>query len=421
MPTSQDPVISMRFVNHFYGAGALRRQILFDVTCDIWPGEIVIITGPSGSGKTTVLTLAGALRSVQQGSMKILGQELHGANPRTLVRIRENIGFIFQSHNLLECLSARQNVELALGAEPWRHSGARARSVAILEAVGLSDRLDFSPGQLSGGQRQRVAVARALVRQPKIVLADEPTAALDRQSGRDVVELLRKLARREGCAVLMVTHDNRILDVADRIMVLEDGRLGSFGALMSPHTGHLLTALSRMPERDHLHSLLSRMDEGEFLELIKTMAAEFEQLLNVLEMGDRDSMRHLFRNLLEAVCWKIAGLLAAESVGLLTVRDGLLQFATDAGYSEGMSRDFAGRAAQQGEIVNLRGDSLGSGVRSILCVPIRSRHDEIRAVAQLLNKRDGNGFTAADERSFRDFAVPLGLILEGCERVAHPS
>ena len=143
MPTSQDPVISMRFVNHFYGAGALRRQILFDVTCDIWPGEIVIITGPSGSGKTTVLTLAGALRSVQQGSMKILGQELHGASPRTLVRIRENIGFIFQSHNLLECLSARQNVELALGAEPWRHARARARSVSILTAVGLSDRLEI--------------------------------------------------------------------------------------------------------------------------------------------------------------------------------------------------------------------------------------------------------------------------------------
>jgi putative ABC transport system ATP-binding protein len=420
MPTSQDPVISMRFVNHFYGAGGLRRQILFDVTCDIWPGEIVIITGPSGSGKTTMLTLAGALRSVQQGSMKILGQELHGASPKTLVQIRENIGFIFQSHNLLECLSARQNVELALGAEPWRHAGARARSCAMLEAVGLGDRLDFSPGMLSGGQRQRVAVARALVRQPKIVLADEPTAALDRQSGRDVVELLRQLARREGCAVLLVTHDNRILDVADRIMVLEDGRLGSFGAVMSPHAGHLLTALSRMPERDHLHTLLSRMNEGEFLELIKTMAGEFEQLLNVLEMGDRDSMRSLFRNLLEAVCWKIAGLLAAESVGLLTVHDGTLQFAADTGQPDSMSRSFARRAAESGAMVNLEGGSLGSGVRSVLCVPIRSRRDNVSAVAQLLNKRDGGGFTEADERAFRDFAGPLGLILEGCERVAQP-
>jgi putative ABC transport system ATP-binding protein len=411
----------MRSVNHFYGAGSLRRQILFDVTCDIWPGEIVIITGPSGSGKTTMLTLAGALRSVQQGAMKILGQELHGASPRTLVQIRENIGFIFQSHNLLECLSARQNVELAVGGQYGRHSRARAQSIAMLEAVGLGDRLDFSPGKLSGGQRQRVAVARALVRQPKIVLADEPTASLDRQSGRDVVELLRQLARREGCAVLLVTHDNRILDIADRIMVLEDGRLGSFGALMSPHAGHLLTALSRMPEREHLHTLLSRMNEGEFLELIKTMAAEFEQLLNVLEMGDRDSMRSLFRNLLEAVCWRIAGLLAAESVGLLMVRDGTLQFTTGTGHPDSLSRNFASRAAERGEIVNLRGDSLGSGVRSVLCVPIRSRHNSIRAVAQLLNKRGDNGFTAADERAFRDFAGPLGLILEGCERVAHPT
>jgi hypothetical protein len=138
-------------------------------------------------------------------------------------------------------------------------------------------------------------------------------------------------------------------------------------------------------------------------------------------MGDRDSMRSLFRNLLEAVCWKIAGLLAAESVGLLTVRDGTFEFATDTGHPDGMSRSFASRAAERGETVNLRGDSLGSGVRSVLCVPIQSRHDDIRAVAQLLNKRGGDGFTAADERSFRDFARPLGLILEGCERVAHPS
>ena len=129
MLTSEAPVISMRNVNHFYGAGALRRQVLYDVSCDIWPGEIVIVTGPSGSGKTTVLTLAGALRSVQQGSMKILGEELCGASPGTLVRIRENIGFIFQLHNLLECLTARQNVEMSLGVRPLRRRETRARSI----------------------------------------------------------------------------------------------------------------------------------------------------------------------------------------------------------------------------------------------------------------------------------------------------
>src|SRR4051794_13236246 len=145
MPVSEAPVISMRGVSHFYGAGALRRQVLFDVSCEIWPGEIVIITGPSGSGKTTVLTLAGALRSVQQGSMKVLGHELNGTSARTLVGIRESIGFIFQSHNLLECLTARQNVQMALGPAPG--GDARARSAAMLQAVGLGDRIDYSPSQ----------------------------------------------------------------------------------------------------------------------------------------------------------------------------------------------------------------------------------------------------------------------------------
>src|ERR1051326_3087371 len=118
MPVSEAPIISMRDVSHFYGAGTLRRQVLFNVTCDIWPGEIVIITGPSGSGKTTVLTLAGALRSVQQGSMKVLGRELNGPTPKTWVRIRESIGFIFQAHTLLDCLTARQNVQMSLGVGP---------------------------------------------------------------------------------------------------------------------------------------------------------------------------------------------------------------------------------------------------------------------------------------------------------------
>src|SRR5689334_19322696 len=274
MPVSEAPVISMRSVSHFYGAGALRRQVLFDVTCDIWPGEIVIITGPSGSGKTTALTLAGALRSVQEGSMKVLGQELNGASKAALVRIRANAGFIFQQHNLLECLTARQNVQMALGLDGVSSAEARKRSAAMLAAVGLADRIDDRPSSLSGGQRQRVAIARALVRGPKIVLADEPTASLDKQSGRDVVELLRQLARREGCAVLLVTHDNRILDIADRIMALEDGRLGSFGAAMSPHAGHLLTALSRMPSRPQLDTLVGRMGDGEFLDLLRTMGAE---------------------------------------------------------------------------------------------------------------------------------------------------
>jgi len=421
MQTTEAPVISMRRVSHTYGEGALQRQVLFDVSCEIWPGEIVIITGPSGSGKTTVLTLAGALRSVQQGSMKILGRELNGASARTLVEIRESIGFIFQAHNLLECLTARQNVQMALGVKPEAGGTARSRSIAMLEAVGLADHVDYHPRQLSGGQRQRVAVARALVRAPKIVLADEPTAALDKQSGRDVVELLRQLARGEGCAVLLVTHDNRILDIADRIMLLEDGRLGSFGAIMSPHAGHLLTALARMPARENLEMLIGRMNESEFLELLTTITAEFEQFLNVSELGDQESTGILFRSILETVFARIVTLLNADSARLLMLSaEQRLHTIISSGSDVIPRTDMADRAAALCKIVNEAGSGLGFGVENILCVPISDRSEQVRAIAQLVNKRSGERFTAADERVFRDYARPLGVILEGCERAGIP-
>ncbi len=418
MLTSQAPVISMRDVNHYYGAGALRRRVLFDLTCDIWPGEIVIMTGPSGSGKTTVLTLAGALRSVQHGSMKILGEELNGARTNSLVRIRENIGFIFQQHNLLDGLTALQNVELALGVKSLRRKEARVKSSAILQAVGLGDRMVDYPSRLSGGQRQRVAIARALVRRPKIILADEPTAALDKQSGRDVVELLRQLARRDGCAVLLVTHDNRILDTADRLMQLEDGRLGSFEAATSPHATHLLTALACMPDSRDLQTLLNCMNEREFLEVLKGLGAECEQFLNVLDMGDRDSIRLLLRNLLDLVFGKISILLAAQGAALLAIRKGGLQTVLTHGDINSIRPDVAERAAARGEIVNVFGDDEGRGVDSILCVPIRGRNHRCHGIAQLVNKRGGGGFTAADERTFWDFSGPLGLLLESCERIS---
>jgi putative ABC transport system ATP-binding protein len=417
LPT-ETPVISMRKVDHFYGTGPLRRQVLFDVTCDIWAGEIVMIAGPSGSGKTTILTLAGALRSVQQGSMRILGEELHGATAETRARIRQNIGFIFQLHNLLEGLTALQNVEIALGAGNFRRSVARERACAILKAVGLGDRLAYHPSRLSGGQRQRVAVARALARGPKIVLADEPTASLDKQSGHDVVELLRQLARREGCAVLLVTHDNRILEFADRLMLLEDGRLGSFEAVSSPHATHLLTALSRMPEKNNLQILLNRMNEREFLELLSTLAAEFEQFLNVLEMGDRDSIPMLFENLLETVFARIAVLIGAERASLLGMREGRLESVVTIGEPKPMLQDLANHAIQRGEIVNSSRQQSSGGVHSILCVPIPGRDQQFRAVALLMNKRGADRFTPADERAFRDLSAPLGMILAAYERVS---
>jgi putative ABC transport system ATP-binding protein len=222
------PVISAQNLNHYFGEGDLRKQALFDIDLDIHAGEIIIMTGPSGSGKTTLLTLMGGLRSAQEGSLKILDREIRGADKNTLVQIRRNIGYIFQAHNLMTFLSAKQNVRMALELHDEEGTvDLDATATAMLEAVGLGHRQDYYPESLSGGQKQRVAIARALVSQPKIVLADEPTAALDKKSGREVVELMQTLAKQQGCTILLITHDNRILDIADRIVYMEDGRLSN--------------------------------------------------------------------------------------------------------------------------------------------------------------------------------------------------
>jgi putative ABC transport system ATP-binding protein len=216
----------VRALHYAYGKGSLRKSVLSNIHLDIQTGEIVILTGPSGSGKTTLLSLMGGLRSMQEGSLKVLGEELCGASKHKLVEIRSRIGYIFQAHNLLDCLTAQQNVRMSLRLHPNISPADRThRSIAMLEAVGLGSRIDYYPDSLSGGQKQRVAIARALVSQPKLVLADEPTAALDSKSGRDVVEILQRLAKEQGCTILLVTHDNRILDIADRIIHMEDGRL----------------------------------------------------------------------------------------------------------------------------------------------------------------------------------------------------
>ncbi|MBN3876087.1 MULTISPECIES: DevA family ABC transporter ATP-binding protein [unclassified Nostoc] len=222
----KEPVIAIKNLNHFYGKGSLRKQILFDINLDIYPGEIVIMTGPSGSGKTTLLSLIGGLRSVQEGSLKFLGEELIGVSQNKLVQMRRNIGYIFQAHNLLGFLTAKQNVQMAVELnDNISQTEAVAKSKAMLGSVGLEERVDYYPDNLSGGQKQRIAIARALVNRPPLVLADEPTAALDKQSGRDVVEIMQSLAKNQGTTILLVTHDNRILDIADRIVEMEDGLL----------------------------------------------------------------------------------------------------------------------------------------------------------------------------------------------------
>ncbi len=222
------PAISIQHLNHYFGEGELRKQALFDINLEIAAGEIVIMTGPSGSGKTTILTLAGGLRSAHEGSLNVLGQELCGASETQLVQARRKNGYIFQAHNLHRSLTALENVAMGLEVQGVSSKSERYdRATKILQQVGLEDRTNYYIDNLSGGQKQRVAIARALVSHPQLILADEPTAALDKKSGRDVVALMQKLAKEQGCTILMVTHDNRILDVADRIVYIEDGRLAA--------------------------------------------------------------------------------------------------------------------------------------------------------------------------------------------------
>ena len=243
---SDSKPIQVEEVSYFYGKGNLRKQILHEVSTEIAAGEIVILTGPSGSGKTTLLTLIGALRSCQGGKVQVLGNTLASASERELVKVRRQIGYIFQQHNLLESLTIAQNVQMALELSGEKsRKGWFERIEAVLDQVGMAEHIHKMPDQLSGGQKQRVGIARALVNHPKIILADEPTASLDKTSGRDVVELIQKLAREQGAAVVLVTHDNRILDIADRILHLEDGRIKNLLDAMGDDAGRMLNVMAR--------------------------------------------------------------------------------------------------------------------------------------------------------------------------------
>jgi putative ABC transport system ATP-binding protein len=228
-----EPLVRIHGLSKVFGEGETRVEAVNDVDLELARGEIVLVMGPSGSGKTTLLSMLGGLLRPSEGEIWVEGVDIAKLSERELPRFRAHrFGFIFQDFNLLAALSAEENVEVALNLAGSRGRDADGRARQLLEELGLGARLDFAADQLSGGEKQRVAVARAIANRPQLILADEPTANLDSQRGQETMRLLRRLANDEGATVLIVSHDERLREVADRVLWLEDGRFKEIAALV---------------------------------------------------------------------------------------------------------------------------------------------------------------------------------------------
>ncbi|MDY0030292.1 MAG: ATP-binding cassette domain-containing protein [Pseudobdellovibrionaceae bacterium] len=225
---TQTYLIDAQSLCYQYGQGEIAQTVLKEATLRVASGEFVILAGPSGSGKSTLLSLIGALRQCQEGRLNILGMRLDSANETVMRKIRQKMGYVFQQHNLLGFLTALQNVEMTLEMmQEYTASERHDLSRHALEQVGLGDHCYHYSSQLSVGQKQRVAIARSIVHTPRLILADEPTASLDSKTGLKVVDILHGMVKNMGCGALVVTHDNRIFDYADRILHIEDGVVSS--------------------------------------------------------------------------------------------------------------------------------------------------------------------------------------------------
>jgi len=225
--------ICARRISRDFLSGQQTIRVLHGIDVDIHPGALTYLVGESGSGKTTLISIMCGILWPTEGDVRIFGTDIYALGDTELVNFRlQNIGFIFQQYNLIPSIDAASNAAVPLIARGMNRHEARERAVAMLSRLNIADQADKLPSQLSGGQQQRVAIARALVHEPRLVVCDEPTAALDARSGRRVMDLLREVAVAEDRACIIVTHDNRIFDLADRILVLEDGRITHDGTDM---------------------------------------------------------------------------------------------------------------------------------------------------------------------------------------------
>jgi len=427
--SSQVP-ISVEGLCHSFGKGALCKQILFDITTEIQQGEIIIVTGPSGSGKTTLLTIVSALRSVQQGSVKVLGHELNGAKPSLLESVRRDIGFIFQQHNLLNALTAVQNVEQGLGvSNRYKGSNLQKRAEEFLEIVGLGERLHHKPEQLSGGQRQRVAIARALASDPPMLMADEPTASLDKQSGREVVDRMKVMAKEHGTTILLVTHDNRILDIADRIVYLEDGRLSTFTDAVIDNSQKMMRVMHDAPAHTATGQLPA---DSDFQYMLVDISLQAQRLLALEGRVNEVAYQSIVSDGIKGFSQRLADNLEADST-LLLLADETRELLTPYPSFEGLpgspaqissGTGIAGETLARGKPIRLDDVSgsplfdattdgqLAAGVNSLISIPVFDGDHEAFGVFQL-HRRGKEVFSADAEEKAARFVDTLSVLLEG--------
>jgi putative ABC transport system ATP-binding protein len=360
---------------------------------------------------------------------------LNGANETTLTEVRKRIGYIFQSHNLLEALTAQQNVQMALQIQPTLPQAQHKRlATEALSSVGLEDKMHAHPSELSGGQRQRVAIARALAGQPKLILADEPTASLDRNTGREIVELLQQLARQQSVTVVLVTHDNRILDIADRILTLEDGRLSSLMNAVTSDTRHMMRLLAEDIRKGDLNQRVSQMSQAQFFQMLLEITDETKRMLEIVELLQGDAFESIYQEVISAFAAKAGDVLGAERAVLYFLDSDAQQFWTYRRNGEGTLQELRIQAAsgiasavvKGGKTLNVA-DTLsaesydpvvdGEQSRTLLAAPVINSRGDVFAVVELSNKRDAHSFTRTDEKQLSEFTTPLGLLLESWWRM----
>jgi putative methionine-R-sulfoxide reductase with GAF domain len=300
----------------------------------------------------------------------------------------------------------------------------------MLEAVGLAERIHHKPEQLSGGQRQRVAIARALAAEPAIVMADEPTASLDKQSGREVVDRMRVLAKEHGTTILLVTHDNRILDIADRIVHLEDGRLSTFTDAVIANSQLMMKMLAANRRKQPLGEVVDALDERGFRELLEEMTGESQRFLEATSLANNTAFRSMLGQCLFAFTRKLGGLLNADRASLFLLEGDFLVLKVSENLDQlgeirfPVGTGIAGAVAATGRPIRIddayaddrfHADvdrRTGYRTRSLLSLPVKNQRGEVFAVAQLLNRKDGQPFDAADEERFASFIQSIGVLFE---------